>query len=739
MCVKKQESISYGIKVSKKRKFSENLVLYKLSELKQLLVENPKDKKIDIQYEKTKAEWEKIHKIKCRGAMVRSRFQWIQEGEKNTSFFLSLEKSRAVRKVINCLELDDGTRIENHDEIMLQIYNYYSDLFAKEKTESNDILTENVKQFCKDIHIPSLSESEKFLCEGLFTKQECLEVVRSMKDNKSPGIDGLWAEFYKVFWDVIGDLVVNALNYSFVNSQLSISQRRAVLTLIPKGSNLPGHYLKNYRPIALTCCDYKIGAGILAKRLQRVIKSIINFDQTGYIKGRGIHYNLRMIQDIIWYTEREETEGILLALDFSKAFDSISVEYILECLSKFNFGPEFIKWVKIFCSKRKSCVSNSGWHTDWFNMYTGVRQGCPLSALLFVLATEILACRLRSSNKLAGISIKGCNREIKLSLFADDITVFLRDTKSVYNLIHEIDKFSSISNLRLNKDKTKAMWLGKWAERDDELAGLNFVQELKILGVLFRRKGDLSEIDSNWTVRIENISKIIQLWQKHDLSLVGKVQVVKSLLISQFVQVLTVARMPSAFVKEVNSLIFKFIWQKNQKGIEKVKRNIMIQPISLGGVGMVDINLFNQALIGSWAQRFSGAGSIENNWTLIPNWIFGLFGENCLILKYNCYFDNIASLFDKNIPLFYKELLKLTLNFNHSNSVSKSDVIFHNLSLCYKGNCLFFPDWLKYGIMYVGQVVDENNRFISYNQVKQLVKEKGCLMFQYNALKQALS
>ena len=102
-----------------------------------------------------------------------------------------------------------------------------------------------------------------------------------------------------------------------------------------------------------------------------------------------------MIQDIIWYTEREETEGILLALDFSKAFDSISIEYILECLLKFNFGPDFIKWVKIFCSKRKSCVSNSGWHTDWFNMYTGVRQGCPLSALLFVLATEILACRLR--------------------------------------------------------------------------------------------------------------------------------------------------------------------------------------------------------------------------------------------------------------------------------------------------------------------------------------------------------
>ena len=147
--------------------------------------------------------------------MVRSRIKWIQEGEKNTNLFLSLEKSRGVRKVIYCLELDDGIRIENHDQIMLQLYDYYSDLFAKEKTERDDTRNENVKHFCRDINIPSLSENEKFSCEGLFTNQECLAAVKSMKDIKSPGIDGLGAEFYKVFWDVIGDLVVNALNYSF--------------------------------------------------------------------------------------------------------------------------------------------------------------------------------------------------------------------------------------------------------------------------------------------------------------------------------------------------------------------------------------------------------------------------------------------------------------------------------------------------------------------------------------------
>ena len=74
---------------------------------------------------------------------------------------------------------------------------------------------------------------------------------------------------------------------------------------------------------------------------------------------------------------------------------------------------------------------------------------------------------------------------------------------------------------------------------------------------------------------------------------------------------------------------------------------------------------------------------------LIPKWILGHLDEKFLILKYNCYFDNIASLLDKNIPLFYKELLKLTLHINHVDSVSRTDVVFHNLSIRYKGNCLF--------------------------------------------------
>ena len=118
-------------------------------------------------------------------------------------------------------------------------------------------------------------------------------------------------------------------------------------------------------------------------------------DQTGCIKGRGIFQNIRLIEDIIWYTDKEKIEAVLLSLDYSKAFDCISKFYIQNILAKFGFGPDFQNWFSVFNKDSKSCVLNCGWMTNWFPLGRGLRQGCPLSGLLFVLGIEILSCKIR--------------------------------------------------------------------------------------------------------------------------------------------------------------------------------------------------------------------------------------------------------------------------------------------------------------------------------------------------------
>ena len=166
-----------------------------------------------------------------------------------------------------------------------------------------------------------------------------------MKQNKSPGIDGLPVEFYKMFWKHVNRYFYNALIASFEKGELSQTQKCSVLSLIHKKDALDK--LENYRPISLTNTDYKIIAFVLAERLKRVIDNLINKNQTGYIKGRFIGANARLILDILEYCENNSKEGILLFADFQKAFDSVEWNFLINTLHKYNFGCNFITWIKI--------------------------------------------------------------------------------------------------------------------------------------------------------------------------------------------------------------------------------------------------------------------------------------------------------------------------------------------------------------------------------------------------------
>ena len=141
-----------------------------------------------------------------------------------------------------------------------------------------------------------------------------------MKSNKLPGLDGFPVEFYRSFWPKLGPFLIKVYHESFEHGLLSPSQRKAVITLIHKGSDK--NLIKNYRPISLTNCDYKILAFVLAARLQSVMQDLIHSDQSGYIKKRFIGHNIRTIQDLISYAEKFN-KGVLLFLDFKKAFDSL--------------------------------------------------------------------------------------------------------------------------------------------------------------------------------------------------------------------------------------------------------------------------------------------------------------------------------------------------------------------------------------------------------------------------------
>ena len=170
-------------------------------------------------------------------------------------------------------------------------------------------------------------------------------------------------------------------------------------------------------------CDYKIAAKAIANRLKNVIPKIINNDQTGFLKGRFIGENIRLIDGIINHTKSNNIPGLLLFLDFEKAFDTVEWPFIWKTLDSFNFGPSITNWIMLCYQNIESCVLNNGWASNFFALERGVRQGCPLSPYIFLLCVEILAERIRTNKDIEGIFIKG--NEIKVSQYADDTTPIL--------------------------------------------------------------------------------------------------------------------------------------------------------------------------------------------------------------------------------------------------------------------------------------------------------------------------
>ena len=202
-------------------------------------------------------------------------------------------------------------------------------------------------EITNDLQLAKLSQEKANILESKLTVKEISESLANMKNGKTPGIDGFPTEFFKVFWNKLKYFILRAYNWSYNSAKMSPSLRQAIISCIPKGGKLR-LLLKNWRPISLLSVIYKILSATIASRIKTVLEILIAKTQTVFVAGRFIGENTRLIYDLLHYTEKENIPGLLMLIDFEKAFDSVSWKFLYNTLSLLGFGPKLIKWLKLF-------------------------------------------------------------------------------------------------------------------------------------------------------------------------------------------------------------------------------------------------------------------------------------------------------------------------------------------------------------------------------------------------------
>ena len=514
---------------------------------------------------------------KLEGAKIRSKVKYLELNEKPTSYFLRKERQNANAKVISSISTPHGI-VTSQEDITAACLQYYSDLYARQPVNNNCS-----RYFLEEKTLPKLHAYDSLSLEGPITKAECILALKSMSNNKSPGRDGLTKEFYESTFGLIGDSFVSMVNGCFDNGALSGSQRTGLITLICKDKDAAAD-LSNWRPITLLNYDYKIISKVIYMRLQNVISSIINIDQTCGIRGRSILDNLHLMRNIIDYANDKNIKAAVLSLDQSKAFDRVSHEYLFATLRAFGFGPTFIQWVQLLYTNIQSSLLINGQVSQTFQISRSVRQGCSLSPLLYILCIEPFAHRIRIDKNISGLKLPGTIEEARISQYADDTDIVVCNKSSIARVFSILEMFCHASGSKLNKVKTWGIWLGTWRNCLDRPGGINWTNTShKFCGIVL---GNSNVLLDNWKARRDKMTAAMNMHSARSLSLRGKSILIQSVICTKLWFIGAIIPLPRGIAKGLQSSIFNFVWHNKP---ESVRRTVMYADYADGGMKIINI------------------------------------------------------------------------------------------------------------------------------------------------------
>ena len=666
-------------------------------------------------YKKRDLEDKLLERVK--GLMFRSKVKWYEEGETNSKYFYALEKARYNAKTCYKIIDDQEQELTETSQILQFQRTFYQQLYSLDQHVKFTMVNESL------VRVPEEVQQEQ---GKQITLLDLEKAVKLMNNNKTPGSDGLPVDFYKVFWTQIKHVFYDMVEKVYDMEMLHESARNGILNLIPK-ANKDTRYIQNLRPITLLNTDYKIIEKAIANKMLPALEYIIHKDQRGFMKDRRISVNIRKILDIMHHAEKEDMEAVIMSLDFVKCFDKCSFSILHGSLEYFQFGDVIRKWTRILYKGFSVRIQNNGHFSSSLEVQKGVHQGGCCSSIYFLVIAEILAISLRTNTEIEGYTIK--NIKQLLNQFADDMDIASKgDEKSLREIFRELDKFHYQSGFTVSYDKTTLYRIGSLRHSDAMMYDMTEYtwsnRDINILGVTITHE-DI--IEKNYGIIVEKAKATLNNWQNRDLSLLGKVQVINTLISSLFVyKMMVLPLLPQNIIKNMDNVVRNFLWNGKKS---KIAYRVLQNSKNQGGLNLMDLKRKDISLKATWPEILHQ----ESEYAQI---VFSQMRASTIqedIWRCRILPEHVDQLKISN--QFWRDVLKSwsTFNFSHQFRI-ENQIIWYNSSIRIEDKIFMWRDVYRKGLMYIHQLFS-NQKFKTYQEVE---REFGLTKLRYNSLKIAL-
>jgi exonuclease III len=482
------------------------------------------------------------------------------------------------RSPISKLKVGDRT-LTNQNEIKLAVQSHFAQTFNEhsENPLPSYSTVENLQS--------SLDAEEADELLRPITQEEIRKTLMSCTRKKSPGPDGLSYEFYIKNFDAIKDDLVKLYNSFFENpSTISSPFLDGIITLIPKSPKI--ETISDLRPISLLNTDYKLFTKILAARIQKVLPEIIGKGQTACLADASCIENLIDLRNLVCASKMSlRLKFAIMSIDLEKAFDRVRQKYLWKCLEKFGFPRQFIEIIRRLYQRASSKILINGFLTDDVHIQRSVRQGCPLSMILFVMYIEPLIRMMSAA--LEGIQVG--NDFIRTIGYADDLNFIIKSNLEADRIFEIISVYCEESGAKINLNKSAFLRINECKIGPQLIAE---TEKLKILGFFFCKKlRDL--VNANYDKLIQTINFLINQNSRRNLNLIQKIWVANTFMLSKLWYYSQVVPPENVHIGKVKKAIGKFLWTGH---LYKIDRRQIILPYQKGGLNLVSIPEKTRAL-----------------------------------------------------------------------------------------------------------------------------------------------